>query len=309
MTRFIAWMRELRAGSRGNVMQETPSMLSRTHVVEDAVAARLLCQLPPIPHGAEARVRRAVEASRARDATWFGRVRRRAPAIGVITFAVAAAALFAIRPPAPPALLSAQLDSSSDVFATLEPRPGVLLAFSGQGSVQGTVAEPSVKWERGTLHVEVVPNLGIHFAVATREAEVSVIGTGFTVNRDRMGTSVEVQHGRVEVTCENGAASLLNPGDRRECLPRTAMGLIGRADALQEEGASAREVLEVVELGLALAESGYARDELRVRRIRALVELGRNGDARRFAVEFLSDAAGDRTEEVRSMLAALPSPP
>lgn len=87
------------------------------------------------------------------------------------------------------------------------------------------------------------------------------------------------------------------------------MGLIGRADALQEEGASAREVLEVVELGLALAESGYARDELRVRRIRALVELGRNGDARRFAVEFLSDAAGDRTEEVRSMLAALPSPP
>lgn len=305
MKRLIAWMRELRAGSRGYVMQETPSVQLLGDTPDDVAAARLLCQLPPIPHGSVERVRRAVEASRARDVTVMGRIRLRAPAIGVVSLAVAAGLLFTLRPPPPPAPIAAQL-ASSDVFSTMEPRDGLLLAFSGQGSLEGTDAEPSVKWEKGTLHVEVVPNLGIHFRVETREAAVKVIGTGFTVKRDKKGTSVEVQHGRVEVTCENGAATLLNPGDRRECVPTTAAGLIGRADALHEEGAGAREVLEVVELGLAIAEPGFTRDELRVRRIRALVELGRNVDARRYADEFLSGAPGSRADEVRSMVAAIP---
>ena len=44
--------------------------------------------------------------------------------------------------------------------------------------------------------LEVSPDRGVYLGVYTEEATVVVIGTGFDVRRDPLGTSVEVRHGR-----------------------------------------------------------------------------------------------------------------
>jgi hypothetical protein len=99
-------------------------------------------------------------------------------------------------------------------------------------------AHPRLEWEQGTLKVEVEPERGIDLAVHTREAEVRVVGTRFSVTRDALGTGVVVTHGHVAVLCADGEKALLGAGEARVCPPTHAAGLLGRANALAAAEAS-----------------------------------------------------------------------
>ena len=137
-------------------------------------------------------------------------------------------------------------------------------------------------------------------------AEVRVVGTGFTVSRDALGTHVAVLHGRVEVRCGAGEPTFLGGGETESCLPTSAAGLLGRARALQAAGAGPAAVLVAVQEGLDRTTSeGAVRDELRVMRIQLLASLGRTGEALSDARGYLDRPSAPRSVEVFRMAAQL----
>jgi ferric-dicitrate binding protein FerR (iron transport regulator) len=147
--------------------------------------------------------------------------------------------------------------------------------------------------------VEVVPDRGVRLSVETPEAEVRVVGTGFTVERDALGTRVEVRHGRVEVDCGAEVTRLLREGDTVTCLPRTAGGLLGRALALQAQNAPGEEILSVLERALALPDVSTSHaDELGAHRVRVLLSLHRDAEALEAARRYLGGAPGLRRQAV-----------
>jgi hypothetical protein len=155
----------------------------------------------------------------------------------------------------------------------------VQLSYRGSGTVGGAVRKPRIDWEVGTLRVEVEPDRGIDLRVDTREAEIRVIGTGFTVERDALGTRVAVAHGQVAVNCSDGGSASLLPGASITCRPTHAAGLLGRARALEASGAGPQPVLESAERGLAAGPSEAVREELELIRIEALAASGREAEA------------------------------
>lgn len=159
------------------------------------------------------------------------------------------------------------------------PAPGVALRYAGQGSVGGSEQAPIVAWKAGELEVSVDPTAGVALAVQTREAHVRVLGTVFTVDRDALGTTVEVERGRVAVTCLAGGDHELGAGESLTCLPLTAAGLLGRAMALEAAGALPDEVIAAVDLGIHASPSAAVDRELRTTRFRALGEAGRHAEA------------------------------
>lgn len=268
----------------------------------DRLARDLLSNLPGPPPGAELRVRHAVRTSLATPGRrwwlWAGG--------GLATLAAAGFAWVALQspPPVPPAPLARTLESA-DGWTSEALMNEVSLSFSGNGAVSGTTESPRIDWERGTVNVEVQPNRGIHLTVETREAEVRVVGTGFSVSRDALGTRVEVLHGKVAVTCTTGESVTLEGGAGHTCLPSSPAALLGRARAQDAAGADPAEVLATLERGLALASPGPVQDELRVRRIEALVAAGRVDHALTAAREYLDAGAALRRTEVRRIAANL----
>jgi ferric-dicitrate binding protein FerR (iron transport regulator) len=259
----------------------------------DVLPSTLLKALPaPVP-GATTRVR----ARLARPAP-----RRIAP-VPFVLVALAALALLAFRtfPSAPPPALAAGLDAPV-AWEALQPTPEVHLDFQGAGTLGGTARAPRVAWERGTLRVEVEPDRGIDLAVQTREAEVRVVGTGFDVGRDALGTVVTVRHGHVAVMCTDGDDALLGAGESRTCPPTGASGLLGRAQALTDGGAPAEDVLAAADAGLAAGATGAVRSELGRVRIEALTRLGRPADALAAAEAALAEAPV-RATEIRRLAA------
>jgi len=270
----------------------------------DRLASDLLSALPgPLP-GAELRVRHAVRTSLATPRPGWRRV-----AVGVGTLGALAAAAVAVvalwpSPPAPPTPVTLALQSP-DGWRSESIDADVSLSFSGNGEVAGTTRAPRIDWERGTLNVEVVPNKGVDLSVATREAQVRVIGTGFTVTRDALGTHVAVLHGKVAVTCTTGESGLFEAGASQTCLPTSPAALLGRARALEGRGAPATEVLATLDRALSAAASGPVAEELQVRRIEALAAADRPGEALSAARAYLASAAELRRIEVLRMAATL----
>ncbi len=119
--------------------------------------------------------------------------------------------------------------------------------------MSGSQSAPRIDWQRGTLNVEVTPDRGLDVRIQTREANIQVVGTGFTVTRDALGTAVEVRHGVVETSCADEAPVSLRQGDEITCLPSSAAGLLGRARALREAGADASLIAASLDRGLGLA--------------------------------------------------------
>ncbi len=192
----------------------------------------------------------------------------------------------------------APLDSTL-ATATLEaanPTPFVALHYSGDGHIGGTDEAPRIVWTRGVLSVEVEPNRGVQLSVHTAEAEVRVIGTGFDVVRDARGTRVSVAHGRVSVVCEGGEAALLQAGESKECAPTSAAGLLGRAQALRQRGASNTEILDAAERGLGAAHDDALAAELTLVRAEMLAALDRHGEA--FAVSAAATDLGAGARQV-----------
>jgi hypothetical protein len=218
----------------------------------DAAAAELLQSLPSPAVGAVERVQRRLARSRAEQVS-----ARRAPSpwlVGGLTVALAAAsAAIVLRDrtadgTAPVA--AGPLDSESEWAGRR--LPGVDLTYRGSGEVSGSQAAPHIDWQRGTLNVEVTPDRGLDVRIQTREANIRVLGTGFTVTRDALGTAVEVRHGVVETSCADQAPVSLRQGDEITCLPSSAAGLLGRARALMEAGAGASLVSASLDRGLSL---------------------------------------------------------
>ncbi|MEQ1571924.1 MAG: FecR domain-containing protein [Myxococcota bacterium] len=168
--------------------------------------------------------------------------------------------------------------ASTDAETVLVPAPGVSLTARGAGDIGGTSDAPRIDWTGGSLAVEVEPERGIDLVVETREARVRVVGTVFSVDRDALGTSVGVTRGKVEVTCAGGRPQLLGAGERVTCLPNTAPGLLGRANALKAANAAPADVLAAVDAGLPIAQGPY-EGELRAVRAEMLLQLDRPVEA------------------------------
>lgn len=183
--------------------------------------------------------------------------------------------------------------------------PDVVADVEGEGDVQGDSKHLHVRWESGTLSLEVTPEQGVGLDVTTEEGVVHVVGTGFDVARDALGTLVRVRHGRVQVDCTAGGSVTLGAGEDHTCLPRTASGMLGRARALQDRGAPGSDVLAAVDGGLALAETGPVEDELKFLRLTGLIAAARPEEARPLAAELLAVPGNPRRLEVTRIALAL----
>lgn len=273
---------------------------------DDARAARLLAGLPSPSPAVAQRVRARVQASARPTAVGRG---RRLLTVAVVTGALAASALLATRQalePAPPAPepVAAALEAVGK-WAIDVSIPNVALSYDGIGEITGTSDAPRIRWDHGTINVEVSSGKGIALAVETREAKVRVVGTGFTVQRDALGTQVSVRHGRVEVDCGTEVTRVLDAGDEVTCLPRSAATLLGRARALQAAGGSEAEVLETLDRALAMPDKtpAYA-DEIAARRIQTLLALGRHQDALDAAQGYFAGPTGARRRDVELLAAS-----
>jgi len=229
-------------------------------------------------------------------------VRPRRPfvaAAGVATgLAFAAVLLWALAPPP-------RVDRSLDGAGTVALGDRVEVQAGGTGSVSGDARDMRLRWNDGELYVEVEPHQGVALAVQTEEAEVRVVGTGFTVVRDALGTRVDVRHGRVAVTCVRGAALELGTGEAHTCLPTTAAGSLGRALA-RRDTADATEQLTELDDALALPDAvGPVRAELRVLRAGALLAAGRRDEALAEAEGTLAEDAATRPVELHRLAARL----
>ena len=193
------------------------------------------------------------------------------PASGGLLLAALALLFFLLRP-APPRDVPLELTIAEAAPGDTQLSEDVRLSARGSGTVSGTTRAPVVRWTQGTLSVEVTPGQGIALSVETREAIVRVVGTAFSVRRDALGTRVDVDHGRVEVTCVSGGEHLLSAAEHTTCLPLTPAGLLGRANALKTAGAEPREVLETVDRALPDATGPFRAELLALKAEMSLAE-------------------------------------
>jgi len=279
---------------------------ARARPTEAEIAQGLLSGLPAASHAAAGRV-----LSRARAGSRPVLRLHRGRALALATAGVAAVALLGLRiglarPWDPP--LRVELRSEA-AWAHARPAEGVDVLVRGAGAVAGTEHHPRLRWDKGRMQVEVDPAIGIDLVVVTREARTRVTGTVFGLTRDLLGTHVSVSRGSVETTClRSGETFALAASETHTCLPTTAYGMLGRARALQDRGATWRDVLDATAAGLAQAPGpGAVRSELEVIRIEALVGLGRNAEALEAAWAYLASGADLRRADVERIAAALGS--
>jgi ferric-dicitrate binding protein FerR (iron transport regulator) len=207
-------------------------------------------------------------------------------------------------PPPAPVPLAASFDGPSD--GPVQAGPGVRLELDGTGELTGDALAPRLAWSAGKVEVSVEPNAGIDLRVQTREGEVRVVGTVFSVERDPLGTTVGVSRGKVEVSCEGQPARYLTAGQTSTCWPTSAGGLLGRARALDTGAAPAEAVLETIDAGLAQGKgTGPIHDELTVLRIQKLQAAGRPDDALPAARAYLAAGSALRRGEVARLGAEL----
>lgn len=179
----------------------------------------------------------------------------------------------------------------------------VSLAFDGRGVASGVDRDLLLEWEAGTVRVDVTPHAGNRVRVSTEEATVTVTGTIFSVRRDTLGVTTQVERGSVEVRCADGWVGAVTPADGpRTCLPVRAAALLGRANALLEAGAAPAEVRDTVDRGLAVAEAGSpVEGELLAHRVRVGTDEGRVEEVAADADRYLgSGHAGRRVEVLRA---------
>lgn len=268
-------------------------MSERDESTATAEAMALLAELPLPRPGADARIRQTVQTSLVLAEQ--GRIRTRSMFVGfaaAMIVGVVGWVLVASRPtPLAMNLSTGGAWESHSLTAAVE------LRFAGAGAVGGTTEAPHIAWERGTLNVEVTPGEGVRLSVTTREAEVRVVGTGFSVVRDPLGTRVAVTHGTVAVSCVDGSEATLDQDESMMCVPTSAAALLGRARALATAGAPPEEVVATLDRALPVAD-GVLADEVKVQRILALAAAGRSEAARSAADAYLDTDATLRRRDV-----------
>ncbi|MCB9675868.1 MAG: FecR domain-containing protein [Alphaproteobacteria bacterium] len=251
-----------------------------------------LQKLPPPDPAGEARVWAKYRESRAQPA----RVRWVVPALGLGLLAAAAA--IAVLPRLGDAPRTVAID---DGAAAEQWSDVVHLETEGRGEARGTDRDLEIAWESGTITAHVTPNTGTHLAVVTDEARVEVVGTVFSVTRDKLGVRTSVAKGRVKVECTSGESGYVTPEDgERTCLPVRPALLLARADALTDLGADSATVLDTLDRGVAAATPGsLVHGELLVRRMHARGDAGRIDEALADAGAYLGSSETPRAVEVR----------
>lgn len=270
-----------------------PAAVARVRARLDASlqsAAPLLRDAFPAPSPLAAqRVREGLVRRRAARA-----LRRPEWVLGALGAAMAAALLLVVVRPE-----TARDVALSNGDVTLS--PVVSVATAGAGQARGAGPDWQVDWQSGRIDVSVVPDAGARVSVVTREARVEVVGTAFSVDRDALGTSVDVAHGRVVVTCfADGRVYTLGGNEAAVCTPTTASGLLARASALAERG-DAAGVQEALDAADALPQDPAVRAEVGFLRMSTLVSGGQLDQAAAIADDLLALPAHARTGEVLSI--------
>jgi hypothetical protein len=99
---------------------------------------------------------------------------------------------------------------------------------------------------------------------------------------------------------------VLRVGEEVLCLPVSAAALLGRARALQEQGAPAEDVIEALDLALAESKgAGPLHAEILSLRVESFLQVGRHREALDAAEAYLMLGAGPRTHEIRRIAARL----
>lgn len=252
-----------------------------------------LRQLPePDPEGEERVWQRFQATRRARPASrrwvWAG--------LGLGAAVAAVASLVLLTPEGSHTVVLASESTASHDWS-----PQVDLSFEGQGEIAGTGKNAEIHWRSGTVTAEVEPNSGTHLTVITDEARVEVVGTVFSVTRDRLGVTTEVQKGKVAVLCTDGWEGLVTAETGpHTCLPTRPALLLGRADALLDQGAEPRVLMQTLDAGLAAAERDSAvASELLVRRMHAFGDQGSLDGVLKDAEAYLAGPGSRRTEVQR----------
>lgn len=217
---------------------------------------------------------------------------------GLAGLAVAAAALLVVVP--------GRESPRREVLAAVEAPVSrawsdqVQLTVAGHGEIVGIEKDAEILWRSGTVTASVRPKSGNRLAVVTEEARVEVVGTVFSVSRDAMGVRTSVERGRVRVTCKDGWSGEIGPEDGEKlCLPVRPELLMGRADALEERGASVEARMEALDAGLKRADAGTAvAGELLFRRMQLRGETGDLNGSLKDADAYLA-GAGPRAVEVQ----------
>ncbi len=265
----------------------------------DATRA-LLGQLPDPDPWAQLRVQRRVEDTLARaPSRWH---RSRPLALG-LALASALLVIVAVRGGAGPLPLDLEIAASTE--SAIDLAEHVDLVAKGRGHAAGTDAAPRLRWEEGSLSVEVTPERGIDLEVVTDEAIVRVLGTGFTVERSALGTQVSVRHGQVSVDCVAGDGHRLTTGQSVECAPVRPPALLGRARALAGMGAAPERVLSTLDAAENKENSPALAGELLALRVDTLRRAGRSAEALGAAQDYLQAGHLPRRPDMRRIAAAL----
>ena len=205
-----------------------------------------------------------------------------------------------------PSVLDQPLVASQTVSEVLT--PAVLVDYQGRGHASGEMSTPTIRWDRGNVQIEVEPEAGVALLVETREARVRVLGTRFVVERDLLGTHVQVTRGKVEVRCDGGEAppAVLGAGEQRSCLPTSATGLLGRARAQWSGGDHASSLVSCEQALVGASEGSPERGELLALKAELLLELDRIDEARQAARSYLDEGHTARAAELAPLVAPPP---
>lgn len=198
-----------------------------------------------------------------------------------------------------PQILDRRLDTSSP---DLSPSEHVRLLVHGEGELTGATDAPRIDWSHGALGVDVVPGQGIDLQVTTAEANVAVIGTAFTVDRDaRRGTRVTVRSGQVRVVCRGAEPAELVDGNELLCPARAA--LLGDARRMARDGEHLGAITAATR-GLAMGASDALAGELLFVRLESRIAAGLVADAKADAQAYLR-SGGPRAATVQDLLQTL----
>ena len=197
----------------------------------------------------------------------------------------------------PPAQLDAQLAGAE--WSSLQVSDHINMDFKGRGQLRGDEENASLDWTEGIVRIEVDPNEGVQFTVNTPEAQVSVLGTMFSVERAGEFTTVLVERGRVSVACLGGAMAVYGPGETASCPVLSAGALLARA-----RSESPLEALATLDEGLAVEPSAVIEGEIRALRLETLLTLERHPEALAEARTYLLDP-GPRELQVQHIAADL----
>jgi hypothetical protein len=154
--------------------------------------------------------------------------------------------------PKPPPALEPRSLESSDPTTPLQVVAGVEALLKGDIHLTGTPRAPQLRL-RGSAVIDVAPGSVDSLHVRSDAAQVSVLGTRFSVDEGATATVIGVERGKVAVHCRAGQQAQLVAGDQLEC--PNANGLYLQAKLLQQQGAPVEELLPVVQAGLNFPDS------------------------------------------------------